>query len=64
MEKVGVISRVEEPTKWCAAMVVVPKPSSSICICVDLKPLNESVMQEVNPLLKVDMTLAQLTGAK
>ena len=54
MEKLGVISRVEEPTKWCASMVVVPKPSCSIHICVDLKPLNESVMQEVHPLPKVD----------
>ena len=29
-----------------------------------MKPLNESVMREVHPLPKVDMTLAQLTGAK
>ena len=45
-------------------MVVVPKPSGSIRICVDLKPLNESVMREVHPLPKIDVTLAQLTGAK
>ena len=45
-------------------MVVVPKPSGSIRICVDLKLLNESVMREVHPLPKVDITLAQLTGAK
>ena len=64
MEKLGVISHVEEPTPWCAGMVVVPKPSGSIRICVDLKPLNESVMREVHPLPKVDITLAQLTGAK
>ena len=64
MEKLGVISRVEEPTPWCAGMVVVPKPSGSIHICVDLKPLNKSVMQEVHPLPKVDITLAQLTGTK
>ena len=64
MEKLGVISRVEEPIQWCAGMVVVPKPSSSIRICVDLKPLNKSVMREVHPLPKVDITLAQLTGAK
>ena len=39
MEKLGVISKVEEPTPWCAGMVVVPKKSGSIRICVDLKPL-------------------------
>ena len=32
--------------------------------CVDLKPLNESVLREVHPLPKVDETLAQLTGAR
>ena len=30
---------------------------------MDLKPLTESVLQEVYPLPKVDETLAQLTGA-
>ena len=64
MEKLGVISRTEEPTPWCAAMVIVPKPSGSVRICVDLKPLNESVMREIHPLPKVDTNLAQLTGAR
>ena len=64
MEEMGVISKVIEPTPWCAGMVVVPKKSGAIRICVDLKPLNESVLREVHPLPKVDETLAQLTGAK
>ena len=64
MEELGVISPVQEPTPWCAGMVVVPKPSGSVRICVDLKPLNESVMREVHPMPKVDITLAQLTGAR
>ena len=58
MEDLGVISRVEEPTQWCAAMVVVPKPSGSIRISVDLKPLNENVMNKIHLLPKVDITLA------
>ena len=44
MEGLGVISRVREPTPWCAAMVVVPKPSGAVRICVDMKPLNENVL--------------------
>ena len=36
----------------------------TVRINVDLKPLNKSVMREVHPLQKVDITLAQLTGAK
>ena len=57
------ISKVDKPTPWCAGMVVVPKKSGNVRICVDLKPLNESVLREVHPLPKVDETLAQL-GAK
>ena len=63
MESIGVISKVDEPTPCCAGMVVVPK-EGVIRICVDLKPLNESVLREVHPLPKVDNTLAQLSGAK
>ena len=64
MENMGVISKVDEPTTWCAGMVVVPKKNGTIRICVDLKPLNEGVMHEVHPLPRIDETLAQLTGAK
>ena len=63
MEGLGVISRVSEPTPWCAAMMVVPKASGAVRICVDMKPLNENVLREVHPMPKVDTTLAQLTGA-
>ena len=64
MESMGVISKVDSPTPWCAGMVVAPKKSGAIRICVDLKPLNQNVMREVHPLPRVDNTLAQLTGAK
>ena len=64
MEHLGVISRVTEPTPWCAAMVVIPKPSGSVRICVDFRPLNESVMREVHLMPTIDVTLAQLNGAK
>ena len=55
---------VDVPTPWCAGMVVAPKKSGSVRICVDLKPLNHSVLREVHPLPKVDDALAQLSGAK
>ena len=63
MEEMGVISKVNEPTPWCAGMVVVPKKSGAVRICVDLKALNENVLRETHPIPKVDDTLAQLTGA-
>ena len=45
-------------------MVVIPKGNDKVRICMDLKPLNESVMREIHPLPTVDTTLAQLSGAK
>ena len=63
MEKLGVISRVTEPTRWCAAMVVVPKGNGKVRICVDLTHLNRSVLRERHPLPAVEQSLAQLAGA-
>jgi len=45
-------------------MVVVPKKNGTITICVDLKPLNESMKREAHSLPAVGDTLAQLAGAK
>ena len=46
MESKGIICTVNEPTPWCAGMVIVPKHSGNVQICVDLKPLNESILRE------------------
>ena len=64
MESMGVIEKNNDPTPWCVGMVVVPKRDGKIRICVDLKPLNESVLREIYPLPRIDDTLAQLSGAK
>ena len=63
MEAQGVISKVQQPTQWCAGMVIVSKKSGGVRVCVDLKPLNRCVLREHHPLPKVDEVLAQLTGA-
>ena len=54
MQSLGVILPVNEPSPWCAGMVVVPKPSGDVRICVDLKPLNEGVLREFHPLPKIE----------
>ena len=52
---------MEEPTEWCAPMVVVPKPSGRIC--VDFTKLNEAVQRERHMLPSVEPILGQLAGA-
>lgn len=64
MESLGVISRVEDPTDWCAGIVVVPKKTGAVRICVDLTKLNESVCREKYILPSVEETLGRLAGAQ
>ena len=64
MEELGVIKKVEQPTDWCAGIVVVPKSNGSLQICVDLTRLNASVRRERHVLPAVDQVVAQLSDAK
>lgn len=64
MVKMGLILEIQEPTQWCAGMVVVPKQSGDCKICVDLKPLNTNVIRGVHLIPKVEETLSKLAGAK
>uniref|UniRef100_A0A8C6MI96 ribonuclease H n=1 Tax=Nothobranchius furzeri TaxID=105023 RepID=A0A8C6MI96_NOTFU len=64
MEDLGVICRVEEPTDWCAGIMVVPKKSGAVRIFVDLTKLNESVRREKFILPSVEETLGRLAGSR
>ena len=64
LEEQGVISRVEEPTDWCAPVVVLPQSNGRVRICVDLTKLNDSVRREKHILLSVKQILVPLSGAK
>lgn len=63
MEKLGGISRIDEPIEWCAGMVVVPKSSGQVRICIDFAKLNMSVKRENFPLPSVEESLAKLANA-
>ena len=60
MENMGVITKVDNPTDWCAGMVVVPKPNGNIRICIDLTKLNASVCRERHVLPSVEQILVQI----
>ena len=64
MLKSRVISPMDQPTEWCAPMVVTPKPNGKVRVCLDLTKLNEYVQCENHPLPPVDLTLGKLAGAK
>ena len=50
------ISKIDEPTDWCAGMVVVLKEDGRVRICVDLTQLNQSVCIERHILPSVEQT--------
>lgn len=64
LEQFGVIRKVEDPTDWCAGMVIVPKANGSIRICCDFTRLNESVRRERHILPSVDHLLGSIQCAK
>jgi hypothetical protein len=63
LQQAGVIRRVDEPTPWCAPIVVIPKRTSGIRLCVDMTRLNEAVLREQYTLPVIDQLLARLAGA-
>ena len=56
MEQMQIISRVDEPTEWCAGIVVSPKANGKVGICVDLTNLTENIPREFHPPPSVDQT--------
>ena len=64
MERSGVVSKVTEPTDWCAGMVPVPKKNGKVRICVDFTALNKNVCRERFILPTVDESLAKLSNGK
>ena len=43
MLRLGIISKVEEPTEWVNSIVIVEKQNGSIRICLDPKDLNQAI---------------------
>ena len=65
MEKMKVIKKVEEPTDWVNAMVVVEKPhTKKLRICLDPRQLNKAILREHYQLPTLEDILTRLTGAK
>ena len=60
MVQQGVISSIDEPTDWCAPMVVTPKANGKVRVCVDLSVLNNFVQRENHLLPSVEHTLGKL----
>ena len=58
-----IIEPVEGPTPWVSPVVIVPKPSGDIRLCVDMRRANQAIVRERHPVPTVDDVLYQLNGS-
>ncbi len=64
MQKMGVISPVNEPRPWCHAMVVARKPNGKLRICIDPRTINPWIEREHMQIPDIDTILLDLEKAK
>ena len=61
---VGVLGKVEEPTKWVSSAVVTAKPNGKVRVCIDPRPLNDALSRSHYPLPIIDDILPELGKAQ
>ena len=54
---------MEGPTTWASLVVVAPKPSGEIRICVGMRRANEAIIRDWLPIPTVDEVLEELHGS-
>lgn len=58
-----IIEKVEGPTAWVSPVVVAPKASGDIRLCVDMRRANEAIIRERLPIPTIDEVLESLNGS-
>ena len=52
-----ILEKVEGPMVWVSPVVVAPKPSGDIKLCVDMRRTHKAITQERLPILATDEVL-------
>ena len=63
LERLDIIETVSGPTPWVSPLVVVPKSSGEIRVCVDMRQVNTAVLRERYPIPTIEESLQDLNGA-
>ncbi|GFT64889.1 transposon Tf2-9 polyprotein [Nephila pilipes] len=59
IKKVGIVSKVNEPTDWVKNLVIVEKPNGSMRLCLDPRYLNEVIKREHYQILCTDNIISK-----
>ena len=62
--KSDIIEPVQGPTQWVSPLVIIPKTSGDIRICVDMRQANRAVIRESHPIPTVDEVIQRMNGSK
>ena len=62
--ELDIIEKVGEPSSWVSPVVVVPKPSGDIRLCVDMRQAHMAVKRERFPIPTIDEVLQDLNQNK
>lgn len=64
LEELDIIEKVDGPTEWVSPIVVAPKKTGEIRICVDMRQANRAIKRERHITPTIDDIIAKLNGAK
>ena len=63
LEEQDIIEQVEGPTPWVSPIVVVPKKSGGVRLCVDMREANKAIKRERHPLPTIEDMINDLNGS-
>lgn len=63
MEKLGVIIKVDEPTRWVSSIVITKKRNGALRVCLDPRNLNKAILRPHYPFPSIDTVKSKLKGA-
>ena len=63
LEDLDVIEPVSGPTPWISPIVIVPKKSNNVRICIDMREANKAITREKHPMPTVEDLMADLNSS-
>ncbi|XP_052788463.1 uncharacterized protein K02A2.6-like [Mya arenaria] len=63
LEDLDVIEPVSGPTPWVSPVVIVPKKSKGVRVCIDMREANKAISQEKHPMPTVEDLMADLNSS-